>query len=289
MSTANNRVGILLAAAAALMLLMPAVRAEAEQYDLRTDMSVSWESGDIIITTEAEIPDSEDNLTTERFRISESVDRSLTEIASDSFDGIYLDSMTTVSGFLKSHQQKMTLFDNLNYSLRKVSSSFSRDFSSVVNVYRYGIFSDLMPILIDHDKPSPVPEIIGFEPSAPFSGIVIFASDSLPLYGESSKTTLKPAVFPRIYDENMNLVASAEMTEPEFLSRWGFAGYTDKTSADSLRDRAGLYPFYTTAVAVFGINETDILISDEAARKLLSREENRRLIREGRIIIIGNF
>ena len=257
-----------------------------QQYDLQTNMNIQWETGDITITAEAFIPDDADNLTTARFRISEFVDRNLTEIATESFETLHLDSLTTVKTFLKENQSGMTSFDDLSHTTEKLSSSFSRDLSSVKNIYKYNIYTDLMPILIDHMSPARVPVILDYEATAAFSGIVIYAADELPLHGESGTEKLKPAIFPNIFDAKMETTASAKMAEPEYLSRWGFAGYTDKTDLSKFENRIGLYPFYTTAEAIFGNNRTDIIISEEAARKILYNEANRRLIKEGRILII---
>jgi hypothetical protein len=257
-----------------------------QQYDLQTEMELNWETGDVTIMTKAAVPDDADNLTSERFRISEYVDRNLTDIALESFESLYLDSLLTVKTFLKNNQSGMTKFDRLNDSTEKLSSSFSRDLSSVQNIYRYNIYTDLMPILIDHGNSAPVPVVLDYEATAAFSGIVIYAADDMPLYGETETGKLKPAIFPKIFDENMNIAVSPKMSEPEFLSKWGFAVYTDTTDLIQFESRIGLYPFFTTAEAIFGNNRTDIIISEEAARKILYNKANRRLIREGRILII---
>lgn len=256
-------------------------------YDLDSDMKISWETGEITITAEAAVPEDSDNLTTERFKISESIDRDLTEIATESFSKLYLDSLISVKDFLKENQSRMTSFDSLNYTKQKVSSSFSRNLSAVVNTYRFNLFTDLMPLLINHKTPSEIRRILTYEPTASFSGIVIYAADVLPLYGEQKTGRIQPAVFPKIYDSDMNIVASAEMAYPESLEKWGFAAYTEKVKdLSSFEERIGKYPFYTTAEAVFGNNRTDILIPEEAAKRILYNEANRRLIREGRILII---
>ncbi len=271
---------------AAAFLLFSAFTLWPQQYDLKIGMETDWESGDITVTAEALIPEDADNLTTQRFRISEFIDRNLTEIASGTFDNLYLDSLRTVQTFLKENQAGMTEFDSLNYSTDKISSSLSRSLKSVRNIYKYNIYSDLMPILIHHKNPAPVPQVLDYEPTAAFSGIVIYAADNLPLYGEAETGSLRPAIFPKIFDENMNLTASPAMSEPDFLSKWGCAGYSDTTDLSKFESRIGIYPIYVTAEAVFGNNRTDIIISEEAARKILYNKANRRLIREGRILII---
>lgn len=270
----------------AAFLLLSSFTIWPQQYDLITGMTTNWENGDLTVTAEALIPEYADNLTTQRFRISEFIDRNLTEIATETFDNLYLDSLRTVRTFLKGNQAGMTEFDSLNYSTEILSSSLSRNLKSVKNIYKYNIYTDLMPILINHRNPAPVPQVLDFESTAPFSGIVIYASDNLPLYGEAETGLLMPAIFPKIFDENMNLTASAKMAEPSYLKKWGFAAYSDSTDLSRFENRIGLYPFFITAEAVFGNNRTDILISEDAARKILYNKANHRLIREGRILII---
>jgi len=51
-------------------------------------------------------------------------------------------------------------------------------------------------------------------------------------------------------------------------------------------ERIGTTPLRTRARAVFGIHSTDILLSSETARQLLSRPQNRELLQAGRILII---
>ena len=80
------------------------------------------------------------------------------------------------------------------------------------------------------------------------------------------------------------------MCDPEALKRWGgVAAYeysADEATLKANEERVGVLPLRTMARGVFGRNATDILLSADAARQLLSREQNRALLREGRILII---
>ena len=240
----------------------------------------------MIITAISPVPEDTANITTARFRISESIERDLTDIVLDAFDTVSLDSRFSLSSYLTDNAERLSQFETINETKQRVSSSFSVDLSSVTNVYRYNIYNDLMPVLITHEYPSPVPRVLPFVPSAVFTGIVIYAADEMPLYGEEGTSLLQPSVFPVIYDENMNTVASERMSDPEFLQQWGFAAFTDKLEESAFYERIGRYPFRTTAQMIFGNNRNDIIITTEAAKRLLYNEANRRLIREGRILII---
>ena len=175
------------------------------QYDVTTETDISWLTGDIIITATAAIPADTKNLTSARFRITESIDRNLTSYVTKSFQSIYLDSLNTVSDGFTASQQRLTDFDALNLSKTRISSSMSIDLDSVSNIYKYNIFKDLVPLLIDHTKPAPVPIKLNYEPSANFSGIIIYASGSLPYYGASGEGPLQPSVFRKSSTEEWSL------------------------------------------------------------------------------------
>ncbi len=270
-------------------LLLTAAQGLYAQYNIETDTEVSWITGDILISASAEIPAATANLTTARFRLTETIDRDLTSIVTGAFDEIYLDSRQTLSEGFTSNQKRLTDFDALNLTKSRVSSSMSLKLDSVTNLYKYNIYNDLIPLLLTHEKPAPIPTILNWEPTAAFSGIIIYAADPLPWYGEPGSGHLQQAVFPKIYSRRMSPVASAEMAEPEYLEKWGFVLYTDSLDERRFEERIGLYPYRTTAEAIFGNNHTDILITEEAAQKILFNKANHRLIREGRIVVvIGN-
>ncbi|MDC7225619.1 MAG: hypothetical protein PQJ61_02515 [Spirochaetales bacterium] len=271
---------------AAGVLLLYALLPLSALDDIETTTEISWLTGDMTISASAAVPASAINITTERFRITEAIDRNLTEIVTGAFSSIYLDSLHTLKEGFNMDSRMMAEFDNLNLGKNRTSSSISLDLDEVTNIYKYNIYSELIPILTKHRRTSPPPVLLNYEPTAVFSGIIIYAADPLPYYGESGSGMLNPAVFPKIFDENMELVASAGMASPEYLAEWGFILYTDSYDEKQFEERIGLYPFRTTAEGIFGNNRTDILITEEAARKILYNSKNRRLIEEGRIMVI---
>ena len=74
--------------------------------------------------------------------------------------------------------------------------------------------------------------------------------------------------------------------DPLQRETWGVMQYTSDLDQEKHRSRVGSYPLYTMAVGLFGVNRTDLILTGETARKLLSREDTRKLLREGRILVI---
>lgn len=254
--------------------------------DIITETDILWESGEIHVITKLEMPDRQTNLTATRLEMTEYMNQKLTDISLESFKSIYVDSITTLGEAITNNVNKLSKFDSMNLEKNRASSNMDRKLNTIINLYKYDIYSDIIPLLISHQKPKPIPLEINYTSTARFSGIVIYAGDELPCYGENIQARLNPAIFPKVYTENMELIIAESMMYPEFLSKWGMVQYTDDFSEKEFEHRIGLYPFRTTAQAIFGNNKTDLLLTEEAAAKILFLEENRELIKQGRILII---
>ena len=90
----------------------------------------------------------------------------------------------------------------------------------------------------------------------------------------------------RIYNDELELIASPFMADPKMLNRWGFVVYTNSVDEQEFIQRIGNYPLRTMLRSIYGVNNTDLIITKDVALKLLSSRDNDRIIREGRILII---
>ncbi len=127
---------------------------------------------------------------------------------------------------------------------------------------------------------------LGYAASRAFTGLVIHARGPLPVVGTGTTATLRPALFPRIWDENMDLVLEKGQVRASSLSAWGMVGYLDRLDEEAIRGRAGTDPLRVAARAVFGKLPVDVVIPVEAARQLLSVPQNVEALRLGRICIV---
>ncbi len=146
-----------------------------------------------------------------------------------------------------------------------------------------GIASPLYP-----SRETPIRRRLGYVTTRKFTGLLISASGSLPESGTTHRTAARPALFPRLWDEQMNLLLDKEMCSPQALSRWGMVGYAQGLDDTVVPLRAGVLPLRLAARAVFGDKATDIVISTEGARQLLALPENISLLQQGRIVIVYN-
>lgn len=121
-----------------------------------------------------------------------------------------------------------------------------------------------------------------------YTGILIDARGKLPIHGEYINDELVPCIFPKIWDTNMDLLYEKNMVSPENLMKRNIVVYSDTLDETSYSDIIGVEPLRIIARGIFGQNRTDPIISVQDSAKLLSREENLRLLQEGRVVILCN-
>lgn len=127
---------------------------------------------------------------------------------------------------------------------------------------------------------------LGYAASRAFTGLVIHAQGPLPAVGTGATAVLRPALFPRIWDENMDLVLEKGHVRAASLAAWGMVGYLDRLDEEAIRQRAGTDPLRVAARAVFGRLPVDVVIPVEAARQLLTVAQNIEALRQGKVCIV---
>ncbi|MBN1242615.1 MAG: hypothetical protein JXA15_07910 [Spirochaetales bacterium] len=169
---------------------------------------------------------------------------------------------------------------------RRVSGSFSPDLSTFSVEFELPL-SALETLYVRHTLPSDRPPSLEWAPTGSYTGIVIYAALPLPVRGEHVETTLRPCLFPRVWDGDMVSVLESNMVDPAAIARWGVAGYAVDVDSVGLEERVGDAPLRASARMVFGNGRTDLVISTEDARRIFGSPENSALIKEGRVIIVA--
>lgn len=259
---------------------------------LAVSSSMDWRSGALLLDIRFTPPQAEGLKPDSRFQAERELEHLLPGLFLEAAVGVLYDSSRTVGDRIRESQD---LYFELSAALSehggssgKQYSRLSRDLRQLQIGYRlpmYGPGGLAAPFVL-HTRPYPMPRVLGFVPTRGFSGLVIDARGQLPAHGKSTRESVRPALFPRLYDQRMNLVLSAEMCEPEYLRRWGLAAYTYQADEAAFFERIRTTPLRTAARGVFGIHSTDLILPDDAVRRLLARESNQTVLRECRILII---
>ncbi|MDR2182354.1 MAG: polymerase [Treponema sp.] len=205
---------------------------------------------------------------------------------------IQVDSAATAAQKIESGELTVHDADNAVESARRIPPSLSADLASIAGRYTLSLnqFAAEFPRGAQpNEAPSPLVPV----PAREYTGIIIIADETVPVHGRQARALPRPCLFPKIWDSEMNLVFDRGMTRPDL--EWGMVRYASRESimgaapsgiAESLAGRVGENPLRIIARGVFGIAPTDPVIHRDDALLILSNETNRRLLREGRVVII---
>ena len=204
---------------------------------------------------------------------------------------IRVDSSSVVGDLIG--RGEWSLFDLESFALqaRAVPTALSPGFDRLLASYTLGI-TGISRAFIRHRQPIDVPRTLTPVAAPAFTGIVIIASDLLPVHGREGDALASPALFPRIWDANMNLIFERNMIDPgvgamvRYFCRRGIFAGTPSGLSPELAAVVGDRPLRVFARGVFGATPTDPIISREDALQIISTPENRSLLREGRVAII---
>jgi hypothetical protein len=269
------------------ILLAGALYADFDELTRRR--SVLWDQGAMLLEVEKGVSAEERLNPGARFQAERRIEEALPTLYIEAVEGVLVDSAETVGQRL---QASDILFRSLSelavHGAQKQSASFSKDLHRVLVQYRFPFYgpTGLIAPFVQHERPFPISRMLGFAPSRSFTGLVIYARGELPSHGKPGSERVNPSLLPRLLDENTDPVLTPEMCDPRFLVRWGLAAYAFTDDETPFRERIGELPLRTMAREVFGRNATDLLLPNEVVRQLLTREANRQLLREARILII---
>jgi hypothetical protein len=271
--------------------LLAAGAAHADFEELARSRTLDWTHGALLLEVREKVEQTSYLTPATRFLDERHIDDALPYLCLESLREVPVDSWDRLADRLEANPDLFRRLSDLAAGAIKESAAFSPDLHEVVVSYRLPFFGagGLIAPFVEHERPSPMRRILGFAPTRTFTGLVILAQGEFPSYGKDLRERVQPALLPRLWDEDMNLVLSQEMCSGESLRKWGVAAYAYSADEATLRaneERVGTLPLRTMARGVYGRNATDILLANEVARQLLSREQNREMLRQGRILII---
>ena len=268
-----------------LFLLPHAACAQDRGFDVGGE--VRWAEGTCVVSVSRVLDPSIQALPRAKSDAEAAMDAAFSGLLFGALSPIVVDSSRTVGDLLKTDPAYFSWILDLARGAVKDELVLTPDFSRLTARYTFALMSDrgiATPLFPAQDVP--IRPRLGFISSRVFSGLVIYARDALPAVGLAKEQVPVPAVFPRLFDEDMNLVLDKSMCRPAALAKWGLVGYAQSIDEDAILKRAGQHPLQITARAVFGDNPCDLVIPTDAARRILSSAENIELLKEGRIIVI---
>jgi len=205
---------------------------------------------------------------------------------------LQVDSSTTIEDLVNSGELTLSHIEAISYKANSSPPALSTDMKNMTKSITIPI-SSISSMLLSHKRASPVLRTLIPVSTAKYTGIVIIALDQLPIYGMNSAAMPVPCLFPKIWDTEMNLIYDRNMLEPQFegtMVRYSVAQNifqrTPSGLSEELQKVVGDRPLRIFAQGVFGIKPTDLIIEKSDAMTIISSEENRRLLSQGKVVFI---
>jgi hypothetical protein len=202
---------------------------------------------------------------------------------------IAADSSSTLGEWIAGGNLSLSALDALSMAAEKTHPALSADLLSIAGRYTIRL-KDLSAALSRHREAAEPPRTLG--PSAvDYSSIIIIASGELPVHGRKTRALARPCIFPKIWDQDMNLIYERNMGDPKgpmvrYAPPERIFRPTPSGLEGELAEFAGPRPLRIFARSVFGREPTDLVIDREDALRILSSRANRDLLREGRVILV---
>ncbi|MBN2650968.1 MAG: hypothetical protein JXR63_01195 [Spirochaetales bacterium] len=247
---------------------------------------INWEHQLITVKIQSKL---DENIILPEAKIiaKEEISVALPLIMRRSLQSFFINSSQTVQDYIFRDINTLQRFEAFT-SLRFREKIYLSDDLKYLNAeYVFPVFPNFASFFVTHNFASNIQQSLMYTPSANFTGIVIYAADRLPLFGQKKESYLELCLFPKILTETGEILFQPQNMEPQRLKDYGPVRYVSDIS-NVPKVVVGDNPLNIVATAVFGSNMTDIVIPKEYAEIILSKNENINLLKQGKIVIICN-
>jgi hypothetical protein len=278
------------------LLILAVLPAWGQQASFNVSSSVDWVKGELYSEVSFDLAQAGVKLPTGRFLAEEILQDAYPELLRPNLLSLRLDSNTTVANLAERGELSLALLDSICLEAEKVPPSLSQDLKRMTG--RYTMLMDKISALFTrHRQAIEPPRPLIRAQTVDYTGIIIIADSELPVHGRRGQALLEPCIFPKIWDTEMNLIFERNMLEPygptgnrmvHYIARESIFRASPSGLEGELAALLGSNPLRIIAREVFGVSPTDPVIDREDALKILSSENNRRLLREGRVALVLN-
>jgi hypothetical protein len=212
--------------------------------------------------------------------------------------GVRVDSTTTVKDFTVESDVINTQVDGLVKGAVVVDQQYLSDGTVEVKLRMplYGNLSQIMiPASIEKRKEvkqpeppaAPAPETPAAAPSAP----VVAAPAAPPmtytgLVVDARGIAARPAMSPRIFDEDGKEVYGSANVDREYAVQQGMSGYARDLTAAQSNQRVTNSPVTVKGLKTSGAGKADIIISNADAQQIRASAENASFMKKCRVMIV---
>jgi hypothetical protein len=264
--------------------------------ELQVSGSIEWDKMELNATVNLNLASAGLKLPTGRSQAEEIIDAKYPALLRSHILSLLIDSSNTLADLTDRGDFSLRGAGDIALSANRTPPTLSPDLTGLSASYRIDL-THISARLIRHNRAMDIRRPLTPVPAVPYTGIIIIASGELPIHGRNSSALPEPCLFPKVWDTNMNLIYERNMLDPQNTAKTSMVRYvpegeifrpTPSGLSAELSALVGNNPLRILARGVFGVHPTDPIIDQEDALKILSLETNRRLLRDGRVVIVLN-
>ncbi|KMQ52277.1 hypothetical protein CHISP_0958 [Chitinispirillum alkaliphilum] len=240
--------------------------------------SVDWGSR-TILATGIGAPNPELPTATQRPSATRAAQMIALRNAIETVRGITLNSSTTVENLMVTNDRINTSVEGFVRGFQQKGRTRYMSDGTVEITMEIPLDQISMEVLGNELNDSPSTSVFqGQKASTPtiFTGLVI----------DARELDIRPALSPKVLDENGLEVYGSAYVSREWASTHGIVGYSRELSEAARMDRVGDTPGMVKAIRASGPNRADIVISNNDAADIRSASENLKFLSECRVIIV---
>ena len=274
-----------------LFLVLASVSSVFTQTRIGISGTVDWETKQINASVLLDLASAGIRLPSGRTQGESLLSSSFLSLVRPSILNLQVDSSSTIADLIGRGEYSLQDVEALALGASNIPPALSPDMLNMSSSHTISL-SGLSSSLLRHSYPTPVPRTLNPISAAGYTGIIIIAESSLPVHGMRSTAKAVPCLFPKIWDSEMNLIyersmlASRNTGAVHYASQQNIFADNPTGLSPELRAVVGDRPLRIFATGVFGINPTDLIIDRNDALLIISTEENRRLLTEGKVAFI---
>ncbi len=212
--------------------------------------------------------------------------------------GVRIDSATTVKDFMVESDVINTQVNGLVKGAIVVKEQYMSDGTAEVTL-RMPLFGDLPRIVIPKRKivetpEPPAPAAPAPPPPAPAAPAPVVTAPPPPpaaavysgLVVDARGIQARPAMSPRIYDEDGKEVYGSANVDREYAVQQGMSGYARDLTAAQSNQRVTANPITVKGLKNAGAGRSDVVISNADAQQIRASGENASFMKKCRVMIV---
>jgi hypothetical protein len=198
--------------------------------------------------------------------------------------GVQVDSSTSVKDFTVESDVIDTQVNGLVKGALIVDYQYLPDGTAEFRLRMplYGNLAQIiMPLAMAKPPAAPAPAVKASESpsvSVVYTGMVV----------DARGIQARPAMFPRIFDEDGKEVYGLANVDREYAEKQGISGYTRDLTAAQTNHRVTANPITVKAVRTSGPGKSNIVISNTDARNIRSSAESATFLKQCKVVIVLN-